>query len=82
MAKRYDETRGSVGIRRWHAESVEVRRNVTISVRFSDEEIALLRERAEGAGTEVAACIRAAALQQAAPVDRMQVIGPSRGSIG
>lgn len=43
-------------------EPVEVRRNVTISVRFSAAEIELLRNRAEAAGTKVTAFIRAAAL--------------------
>ena len=75
LAKRYDETRDLSGFDGGTAEPVEVRRNVTISVRFSDEEIALLRERAEDVGTKVTAYIRAAALQQAAPVDRLQVIG-------
>lgn len=75
LAKCYDETRDLSGFDGGTAEPVEVRRNVTISVRFSDEEIALLRERAEEVGTKVTAYIRAAALQQAAPVDRLQVIG-------
>lgn len=74
LSKHYDETRDLSGFEDGTVESVEVRRNVTISVRFSDEEIALLRERAEGAGTKVTAFIRAAALQQAAPVDRVQLI--------
>jgi len=34
----------------------------------------LLRARAEAAGTKVTAYIRAAALQQAAPLDRLQLI--------
>jgi hypothetical protein len=45
--------------------AVEVRRNVTISVRFSDEEIEKLRARADDAGVKVTALIRAAALRHA-----------------
>lgn len=75
LATQYEETRDLSGFEGGSVEPVEVRRSVTISVRFSDEEIALLRERAEGTGTKVTAYIRAAALQQAAPVDRLQVIG-------
>lgn len=74
LAKQYEQTRDLSGFEGESAEPVEVRRNVTISVRFSDEEIALLRARAEAAGTKVTAYIRAAALQQAAPVDRLQLI--------
>lgn len=49
---------------------VSVRRNVTISVRFSDTEIAELRARAEQAGVKVTSFIRAAALEATSPVDR------------
>lgn len=52
---------------------VEVRRNVTISVRFSEEEIEALRREAEVAGLKVTAYIRAAALQASSPVDRKQL---------
>jgi predicted DNA-binding protein len=45
------------------AEPVEVRRNVTISVRFSDDEIARLRAMAEQTGMKVTAYIRTAALE-------------------
>ncbi len=51
-------------------EPVTIRRNVTISVRFSVEEIAELRARAEEAGVKVTSFIRAAALEAASPVDR------------
>jgi hypothetical protein len=49
---------------------VTVRRNVTISVRFSDTEIAELRARAEQAGVKVTSFIRAAALESTSPIDR------------
>lgn len=51
-------------------EPVTVRRNVTISVRFSDEELHDLRERADAAGLKVTSFIRAAALEATSPVDR------------
>lgn len=75
LAKDYDQTRDLTGFDGVPAEPVEVRRNVTISVRFSAEEIEVLRHRAREAGAKVTAYIRAAALQQDAPVDRAQVLG-------
>lgn len=45
-------------------------RSVTISIRFSDQEIAELRDRAEQGGVKVTSFIRAAALEAASPVDR------------
>jgi hypothetical protein len=57
---------------------VEVRRNVTISVRFSDREIAQVREMAEQAGMKVAAYIRAAALQRGLPVDKPAILAVLR----
>lgn len=74
LAKEYEETRDLSGFEDGSVEPVEVRRNVTISVRFSDQEIAVLRARAEDAGAKVTAYIRAAALQQAAPLDRLQLL--------
>ncbi len=74
LAKHYERTRNLSGFEGGSAEPVEVRRSVTISVRFSDEEIALLRDRAEAMGAKVTAYIRTAALQQAAPLDRLQLI--------
>ena len=74
LATQYEETRDLSGFEGGSVEPVEVRRNVTISVRFSDEEIALLRACAEEAGAKVTAYIRAAALQQAAPLDRLQLL--------
>ncbi|WP_188548958.1 plasmid mobilization protein [Sediminivirga luteola] len=49
---------------------IEARRQVTISVRFSEEEIAALRNRAEELGIKVTAFIRAAALDAERPLDR------------
>ena len=43
---------------------------MTISVRFSPEEIEELRARAEDAGVKVTSFIRAAALEATSPVDR------------
>lgn len=54
-------------------EPIEVRRNVTISVRFSDAEIETLRRKAEDAGVKVTAFIRAAALEASSPVDPAQI---------
>ena len=54
-------------------EPLVVRRNVTISVRFSEDEIAELRSRAETAGAKVTSYIRAAALEATRPVDRSAV---------
>lgn len=50
--------------------SIKVKRNVTISVRFSDEEIAELRTRAKHVDMKVTSFIRAAALEATNPVDR------------
>jgi len=47
-----------------------VKRNVTISVRFSPEELKDLRQRADEAGVKVTSFIRAAALEATSPVDR------------
>lgn len=49
---------------------ITVKRNVTISVRFSPEEIEELRARAEKEGVKVTSFIRAAALEASSPVDR------------
>lgn len=73
LAQHYDETRDLTDFEGGVEEPVEVRRNVTISVRFSDEEMATLRARADEAGEKVTAYIRAAALQQAAPLDRARL---------
>lgn len=60
----------TIRVRRARHLPVEVRRNVTISVRFTGEEIDSLRTRAEASGEKVTSYIRAAALQQASPLDR------------
>lgn len=52
---------------------VTVRRNVTISVRFSAEEIAAIRQRAEAADMKVTAYIRQAAIGGGEPIDRDKV---------
>lgn len=48
---------------------ITVKRNGTISVRFSPEELEDLRARAEDAGVKVTSFIRAAALEATSPVD-------------
>ncbi|MDP9445055.1 MAG: BrnA antitoxin family protein [Actinomycetota bacterium] len=71
LADYYNETRDLSGFDEQNAVPVTVKRSVTISVRFSDEEIAELRARAEQAGVKVTSFIRAAALEAASPVDRI-----------
>ncbi len=67
----YNETQDLSGFDEGTSVPVTVRRSVTISVRFSDEEIAELRARAEQAGVKVTSFIRAAALESTSPVDRV-----------
>ena len=52
---------------------VKVRRNVTISVRFSADEIAAIRRQADAAGMKVTAYIRQAALSGGEAIDRDKV---------
>lgn len=52
---------------------VTVRRNVTISVRFSADEIAAIRRQADAAGMKVTAYIRQAALSGGDAIDRDKV---------
>lgn len=52
---------------------VTVRREVTISVRFSAEEIAAIRRRAHAAGMKVTAYIRQAVTRGEVQVDREKV---------
>lgn len=61
MAERYNEA-SDVSDFDGVTEPVEVRRNVTISVRFSADEIATLRSSAEAVGMKVTAFIRGAAV--------------------
>lgn len=70
LADYYNETKDLSEFDLEHPEPVTVRRSVTISVRFSDEEISELRARAEQAGVKVTSFIRAAALEATSPVDR------------
>jgi len=61
-------------------EKVEVgRREVTISVRFSAEEIEALRRRADAANMKVTRFIRAAALEAEHPIDREAVAALAAG---
>ena len=61
------------------AEPFEVRRSVTISVRFSAEEIDALRRRADIAGLKVTAFIRSAALEAERPLDREAIASLAAG---
>jgi len=70
LADYYNETEDLSEFDEENAVPVTVKRAVTISVRFSDEEIAELRARAEQAGVKVTSFIRAAALEASSPVDR------------
>ncbi len=70
LAAHYNQTRDLSGFDLENGEPISVRRSVTISVRFSEEEIARLRARAEQSGVKVTSFIRAAALEATSPVDR------------
>ncbi len=71
LADYYNETEDISEFDLEQPEPVAIRRNVTISVRFSVEEIAELRARAEQAGVKVTSFIRAAAMEATSPVDRV-----------
>ena len=73
LAEHYDRTRDLSDFDETVAQPVEVRRNVTISVRFSQREIEQLRGAAEVAGLKLTAYIRAAALRAGSPVDRQRL---------
>ncbi|WP_141015168.1 plasmid mobilization protein [Nocardioides sambongensis] len=73
VADYYNQTEDASDFDLDNPEPTTVRRNVTISVRFSDTEIAELRARAEVAGVKVTSFIRAAALEASQPVDRAQL---------
>lgn len=79
LAAYYNETKDLSEFDLEHPEPVTVRRAVTISVRFSDDEIAALRKRADAAGVKVTSFIRAAALEATAPVDRAALSELARG---
>ena len=80
LARHYDQTRDLSGFEGGAEEQAEVRRNVTISVRFSEEEIATLRSKADTAGEKVTAYIRSAALEQASPLDRRRLLQALRAA--
>ena len=71
LAGRYNETEDLTEFDDENAVPVRVKRSVTISVRFSDDEIAVLRARADEAGVKVTSFIRAAAMEASSPVDRV-----------
>ena len=71
LADAYNATQDLSEFAEEGAEPVSVRRSVTISVRFSEAEIAALRARADAAGVKVTSFIRAAALEATNPVDRL-----------
>ena len=71
LAEYYNRTQDTSDFDEDEEFPITVRRSVTISVRFSDDEIAELRARAEQAGVKVTSFIRAAALEAASPVDRV-----------
>lgn len=74
LAAHYEESRDVRGFDEDASVPVEVRRNVTISVRFSDEEISNLRQYADRLGIKVTTLIRTAALdemhRETRPMDR------------
>ncbi len=70
LANYYNETEDLSEFEAGSSVPVTARRSVTISVRFSAEEIAELRARAEHAGVKVTSFIRAAVLEATSPVDR------------
>lgn len=70
LADYYNHTMDVSGFDGGSEVPIKVGRKVTISVRFSEEEIEALRGRAEAAGVKVTSYIRAAALEAANPVDR------------
>jgi predicted DNA binding CopG/RHH family protein len=61
------------------SEPFVVRRSVTISVRFSADEIEALRRQAEAAGIKVTAFIRSAALEAERPLDRAAIASLAAG---
>jgi predicted DNA binding CopG/RHH family protein len=73
LANHYERTRDVSEFDDGAAYPVEVRRNITVSVRFSQEEIEGLRRAADAAGLRLTTYIRAAALETSSPVDRKQL---------
>jgi predicted DNA binding CopG/RHH family protein len=70
LADYYNRTRDISDFEGGEEVPITVKRNVTISVRFSPEELENLRQRADEAGVKVTSFIRAAALEATSPVDR------------
>ena len=70
LADYYNRTQDTSEFEGGEEVPITVKRNVTISVRFSPEELEDLRARAQNAGVKVTSFIRAAALEATSPVDR------------
>ena len=70
LADYYNRTQDTSDFEGGEEVPITVKRNVTISVRFSPEELEDLRRRADEAGVKVTSFIRAAALEATSPVDR------------
>jgi hypothetical protein len=69
LADCYNRTQDTSDFEGGESVPFTVKRNVTISVRFSPEELEDVRARAEDAGVKVTSFIRAAALEATSPVD-------------
>lgn len=80
IAERYNRT-GDVSDFSGETEPVEVRRNVTISVRFSAHEMESLRTKAEAVGTKVTAFIRAAALDAERPPPDLAALAEATAAV-
>ncbi|MFT4085163.1 MAG: hypothetical protein QM638_21490 [Nocardioides sp.] len=70
VAANYNETQDLTDFDPAESEPITIKRNVTISVRFSEEEITELRARAEQTSVKVTSFIRTAALEATRPIDR------------
>lgn len=73
LAEHYNRTQDTSDFDTGRSVPLSVKRDVTISVRFSFDEIEELRARAEKDGVKVTSFIRAAALEASSPVDRAQL---------
>jgi hypothetical protein len=71
--RKYEDSRDLAGFRAPRGSP-----RVTISVRFSDQEIALLRAKADQAGMKVTTYIRSAALEHGIPVDKPALLAVLR----
>lgn len=79
LADYYDRTHDLSEFDEADEEPVQIKRSVTISVRFSAEEIEALRRRADAANMKVTGFIRAAALEAEHPIDREAVTALAAG---